>query len=57
MAATTGKFLIRDAKTHERLGTTDDATERFGRKSRDDVYIDTYCDEDRAKLDQAIKEN
>lgn len=53
-------YLIRDAKTHERLGTVTDATNaaaRFGRRGRDDVYIDAYCAEDRAKLDEWVNDN
>jgi hypothetical protein len=50
------QFLIRDAKTHERLYVTDDPSVRPG-ESRDAVYIDAYCDEDRARLDEWWVEN
>lgn len=50
------KFTIRDSKTHERLGETDDATARFGRPNRDDVYIDAYPEDYSRKLDAWVED-
>jgi len=58
------KFLIRDAKTHKRLGTNDDASSTVTHPDgtqidyeRDALYVDAYCDEDRAELDEWVARN
>lgn len=50
-------FIIRDSKTHERLGESDNPdtnVNRFGR-DRDDVYIDAYPDDYSRELDRWVE--